>query len=400
MTLICSSYAYRSAPVTTRTGLVHNPACISGFRSTFVLHLYICTFSLLQIHILRQQAVRRSCFVRIPYCSRSQSDMASEKKTILITGAAGFIGQRLAAVLLNDHPEYRLVLTDIVKPPVPSDVKHSENATSIQADLSDASSLSGLVQRSQPLSAVFIFHGIMSSGSEANPDLSLRVNLNTTMALLLQLAGTNKGVRVIYASSQAVYGSPLPEVITDAVTPTPAGVYGTHKLMCEAFINDLSRRGLVDAFSCRFPTVSVRAGKPTQAASSFLSGMIREPMNGQECSIPIRDRGYRAVLGGPGTLVENLLRVLKLPGDALPPHVRWMNFPGISVTVQEMLDALVLVGGKEKLGFIKEETDETMERILRSWPLRIDDSTAVGLGLKRDDSAESLVREYWDSIKK
>ncbi|ROW01365.1 hypothetical protein VMCG_05860 [Cytospora schulzeri] len=326
--------------------------------------------------------------------------MPSEKKTILITGAAGFIGQRLTAALLSKHPEYRLVITDVVSPSVPSGLQNADNVVPIQADLSDPVSLESLIAASQPLAAVFVFHGIMSSGSEANPDLSLKVNLDATRALLLKLGETNKGVRVIYASSQAVYGSPLPDVITDNVTPTPAGVYGTHKLMTELFINDLHRRGAIDAFALRFPTVSVRAGKPTQAASSFLSGIIREPMNGQECIVPVRDRGYRAVLSGPGTLVENLLRVLKMPSEALPPHIRWVNFPGISVSVQELLDALAKIGGPERLKFIKEETDPEMGRILRSWPLSVDDSTAMKLGLRRDEDAESLVREYVESLGK
>lgn len=326
--------------------------------------------------------------------------MSSSKQTILITGAAGFIGQRLTAALLSKHPEYRLVLSDVVTPPVPAGISNTDSVKSIQADLSDANSLSSLIAASQPLAAVFVFHGIMSSGSEADPQLSLRVNFDASRALLLKLADTNKGVRVIFASSQAVYGAPFPEMITDAVTATPAGVYGTHKLMMEAFINDLHRRGELDAFSLRFPTVSVRAGKPTGAASSFLSGVIREPMNGQECIVPIEDRGYRAVLSGPGTLVENLLRVLQLPSDSLPPHVRWLNFPGISVTVQELLDALVKVGGEDRLQYVKEKTDPVMERILRTWPLRVDDSTAIKLGLQRDKDAESLVREFKDTMAK
>lgn len=327
-------------------------------------------------------------------------NMSSQQKTILITGAAGFIGQRLATALLSKNPEYRLVLGDVVAPSVPAGAPNAENAKTIQADLSDTKSLSDLIAASQPLAAVFVFHGIMSSGSEANPALSLKVNLGATQALLLKLAETNKGVRVIYASSQAVYGTPFPDLITDAVTPTPAGVYGTHKLMMEIFINDLHRRGEIDAFSVRFPTVSVRAGKPTQAASSFLSGIIREPMNGLECVVPMRDRGYRAVLSGPGKIIENCIRVLKLPSDALPPHVRWLNFPGISVTVQDLLDALVKVGGEDRLQYVKEVPDPEMERILRTWPLAIDDSTATKLGLERDENAESLVREFQDTMGK
>lgn len=321
-------------------------------------------------------------------------------KNVLITGAAGFIGQQLAARLLNDaSAQYRVILSDIVAPPIPDHGGGPERAVSAQADLCDPTSLAGLVAASQPLAAAFVFHGIMSSGSEANPGLSLAVNLDSTRALLTALAAADRGVRVVYASSQAVYGPPLPAVVTDATTPTPASVYGTHKLMSELLVNDLHRRGLVDAFALRFPSVSVRAGAPTQAASSFLSGMIREPLHGQPCVIPLRDRTYRAVLCSPTVLVENLVRVMRLPSDALPAHIRSMNVPGISATIQEMMDALEVFGGKEALTLLKEEPDPATERILRSWALDVDCSTALRLGLVRDESVQSLVQEYWDKLR-
>lgn len=322
--------------------------------------------------------------------------MSSEHKNILITGAAGFIGSILAARLLND--QYRVILTDVVQPPIPSGVSNPELAVCNQSDLSNPQSIKDLIAASQPLAAVFIFHGIMSSGSEADPELSTRVNLDGTRALLVALAASNPGIRVVYASSQAVYGPPLPPVVTDATTPTPASVYGTHKLMCELLINDMHRRGLIDAFSLRFPSISVRAGKPTQAASSFLSGMIREPLNGQECVIPLKDREYRAVLCSPSVLIENLVRVMRLPGDSLLPHTRAMNVPGISATVQEMIDALEQVGGKEVVKLLKEGTDPEAERLLRSWARDVDASTALKLGLIQDESAESLVNEYWTKL--
>ena len=167
-----------------------------------------------------------------------------------------------------------------------------ERVVSIQTDLRDPS-LADAVATGQPLVAVSVFHGVMSSGSEVDPALSFAVNLVSTRALLMHLASTNPGVRVVYAPSQAVYGPPLPPVVTDATTPTPASAYGTHKLMSQLFINDLHRRHLLGAFSLRFPSISVRAGKPTQAASSFLSGMTREPLNGHECIIPLKDSTER-----------------------------------------------------------------------------------------------------------
>ena len=321
--------------------------------------------------------------------------MSPAQKHILITGASGLVGPLLAARLLDD-PQYRVFMTDIVPPTVPAGVKHAENATCIAADLCDKTSLDELLRSTQPLSAAFLFHGIMSAGSEANPDLALRVNLDATRTLLLRLSETNRGLRVVFASSNAIYGPPLPELVTDATMPTPTGVYGTCKYMVELLVNDLTRRGCIDGFSVRFPTISVRPGKPTAAASSFLSGIIREPMNGLECVVPLTDRGFKTPLCSPRVCVENLLRVLAWKTDVLPAHIRSVNFPGIVVSIQEMVDALAKIGGEDKLKLIREETDEVSEKLLRSWACHVDYSTPLRLGLVLDENAEQLVREYVD----
>jgi len=321
----------------------------------------------------------------------------SEQKNILITGASGLIGPALAARLLSD-PQYRVIMTDIVPPTVPSGAAHPGKAVCIAADLCDAKQVADLVRTAQPLHAVFMFHGIMSSGSEANPPLALKVNFDATRALLMHLSESNKGVRVIFASSNAVYGPPLPEIVTDQTTPTPTSVYGTCKYMVELLINDLSRRGLVDGFSVRFPSVSVRPGKPTAAASSFLSGIIREPMAHQECIVPIRDRAFKATLCSPSTCIENLVRVMNWPSDVLPPHIRAINFPGVIGSIQEMMDALAKLGGEDKLKYIKEEPNEVDERLLRSWAWNVDYSTPMKLGLKMDDGVEGLVKEYINGL--
>ncbi|KAJ9297391.1 hypothetical protein DTO271G3_4684 [Paecilomyces variotii] len=312
---------------------------------------------------------------------------------ILITGAAGFIGQLLARELLNEE-SYKVTLTDINEPPIPKGVKYPQNARIIKADL--LSGADTIVDKS--LDAVYAFHGIMSSGSEANFDLGLRVNIDATRSLLDELRKTAPGVRVIYSSSQAVYGQPLPEVVDDSVTPTPQSSYGAEKLICEALINEYTRRGFITGFTLRFPTISVRPGAPTAAASSFLSGMIREPLNGQESVIPLKDRSFESWLCSPKTLVHNLLFALTLPPDSLPPHIRQINVPGICVTIQEMMDALEKVGGKDKLALLKEEEDAGLKAILHSWPTKFDNSQAIKLGFKRDSSFEQAVIDYKDSL--
>lgn len=311
---------------------------------------------------------------------------------ILITGAGGFLGQFLARELLSD-PNHQVVLTDIVDVPVPKGAKHPQHATCIKADLlHDRSVITA------DLDAAYIFHGIMSAGSEANYDLGMDVNLESTKLLLQTIRQVRPGLRVIYASSQAVYGRPLPDVITESVLPTPEGSYGSQKLMCEILINDMTRRGFIDAFSLRFPSISVRPGKPAPAASAFISGIIREPLAGKECVVPVTDRSFPSNVCSPKTLVDNLVYALTLPSDALPKHKRVINAPGIVVTIQEMLDALAKVAGEDKLKFVTEKHDEGLARILYSWAYNYDNALALSLGFKKPESFEQAVREYIDYI--
>lgn len=314
---------------------------------------------------------------------------------ILITGAAGFIGQILAKQLLNDST-HTVTLTDIHEPPIPHTVKHPENAKTITADLLTPAGADAVVKPT--LDAVYAFHGIMSSGAEADFDLGMRVNVDATRNLFETLRRTCRpGIRVIYSSSQAVYGQPLPAVVDDSVTPTPQSSYGAEKIICETLVNEYTRRGFITGFVLRFPTISVRPGKPTAAASSFLSGMVREPLAGKECIVPIEDRDFKSWLCSPRTLVHNLLHTLTLERDAVPAHIRQINVPGVSVSIQEMMDALEKVGGKEKLGLIKEQEDPTLKAILLSWPTRFDNSQALSLGFKPDDSFEQAVSDYYQS---
>lgn len=229
----------------------------------------------------------------------------------------------------------------------------------------------------------------------------MRVNLDSTRALLSAIRHTRPSMRVIYASSLAVYGRPFPAsgILSETTRPTPESSYGAEKLICETLINDYSRRGFISGLVVRFPTVTVRPGAPTAAASSFLSGMVREPLNGVECVIPVEDRGFGSWICSPRTLVGNLVLAIRLDLERLPRHCVEVNMPGIFVTIQDMLDALEEVGGKEALGLIREETDPKTEAILRSWAERYDNNLAYDLGFKADGTFLEAVRDYKKSLK-
>ncbi|KAK9372760.1 uncharacterized protein V1513DRAFT_451445 [Lipomyces chichibuensis] len=324
-----------------------------------------------------------------------QANEMTIAKNVLITGAAGFIGQLLARELLCD-PKYTVTLTDVIEPPIPVGALHPENATVIKADL--LKSANTIVHKS--LDCVYIFHGIMSSGSEENFELGLTVNVDATRALLDVIRSTVPGIRVVYASSQAVYGLPLPDVVDENVVPTPQSSYGFEKLICEQLINEYTRRGFIDGFALRFPTISVRPGKPTAAASSFVSGMIREPLTGIECVIPVQDRSLVSWICSPKTLVANLLYALTMPSDVLPRHIRSVNLPGIGVSIQDMMDALEKVAGPEALELLKEEDIPEVRTILYSWPQKFDNARAYKMGFKPDQPIEDTVRDYQQLLAK
>ncbi|KAK3396769.1 hypothetical protein B0T20DRAFT_243056 [Sordaria brevicollis] len=336
--------------------------------------------------------------------------MSTQKKSILITGAGGLVGPLLAHRLLSDptYSSHTIYLTDLSPITIPSSsspglINPSSRVVAIQGDITSppfvSSLLSSVLSNNAKLEAVFIFHGIMSAGSEANFDLSLAVNVDSVRLLLDQIRTVAPGTRVIYSSSQAVYGQPLPAIVTNDTIPTPQSTYGAHKLMMETYINDLHRKGFIDGFVVRFPTISVRPGKPTAAASSFLSGIIREPLAGKECVVPVEDRGFRSYLSSPRTIAENLVKVLEMESGKLEGHRRVINFPGISVSVQEMLDALRKYGGEEAVGLVREERDEALEKVLRSWPTDFDTRWQVEeLGLVRDEGVEGLVGEYVEYV--
>ncbi|MEO8304707.1 MAG: D-erythronate dehydrogenase [Betaproteobacteria bacterium] len=315
---------------------------------------------------------------------------------IVITGGAGFLGQRLARKLLlretlcgPDGAQQRIeriTLLDVV-----AAVGFDDSRIQVMAgDISDPSVLRGAIDSGT--SSVFHLAAVVSGQAERDFDLGMRVNLDASRLVLetCRLAGTKP--RVLFTSSVAVFGGELPETVQDTTAVNPRSSYGAQKAIGELLLADYSRRGFVDGRVARLPTISVRPGRPNQAASSFASGIIREPLNGEEAVCPVSG-DTRVWLLSPRRAIECLIAVHELPGESLGIS-RIVNLPGLSVTVDQMVSALRVVGGAEAVARIRWERDLAVERIVGSWPGAWDVARAASLGLSGDADFESVVRAY------
>lgn len=315
--------------------------------------------------------------------------------SILITGASGYVGQELAAGLLSNSPDIQVTLTDVVEPAVPaSSSAHKDRVKTVQADLASPKVVDGLINETNRFDTVYLLHGIMSSGAEANFDLGLKVNFDATRYILDRLRTTTPGVKVVFTSSLAVYGPAPPGLLIDETNfpPVPSSSYGSQKLMIETLLNDYSRRGFLDGRCVRLPTVTVRAGKPTQAASSFASDIIREPFNGNKAVLPV-SQDTEMWICSPYTVIKNLLHARNVPKDAFGES-RTVNLPGLKVSIREMLEALEQVGGQERRALVEEKYDPAIDRIVQSWTPNFSTVRAKKLGFSEDVPMVENIRQY------
>lgn len=308
---------------------------------------------------------------------------------VLITGGAGFLGHRLARRLLETGTLRgeridQLVLIDRVAPEA-----FDRRVTSIGGDIGDAS-----IMRDAVAGADVIFHlaAIVSGQAEEDFDLGMRVNLDA-LRLLLDLAReTGRRPRFVQTSSVAVYGGDLPAVVTDDTPLRPSSSYGMQKAVGEFLVGDYSRRGYVDGRILRLPTISVRPGKPNRAASSFASGLIREPLNGEATVCPV-SLDTPLWLLSPRGAIDAIVAGAELSSDAIGSQ-RAINLPGVSVRVGEMIAALEKVGGAEAVARITHAPDPAIEAIVCSWPAAWDTTRATKLGFTGDADFEAIVRAY------
>jgi nucleoside-diphosphate-sugar epimerase len=316
---------------------------------------------------------------------------------ILITGAAGMIGRKLVERLvtdraLGDQPIDRLTLTDLVAPARPAGF--SDHVKARAGDLAEP----GVAEKAVSERPDVIFHlaSVVSGEAELDFEKGYRVNLDGTRALFeaIRKAGEGYRPRVVFTSSMAVYGAPFPEAIPDDFHLTPLTSYGTQKAMMELMLADYTRRGILEGVGIRLPSIVVRPGKPNRAASGFFSGIIREPLAGQEAVLPVAET-VRHWHASPRSAIGFLIHAAGLTRAQLGDRVNLM-MPGVCCTVAEQIEALKRVAGDNVAARIRREPDALIMRIVDGWPQRFESKRARNLGFRVENTFDEIIRVHID----
>jgi len=315
---------------------------------------------------------------------------------VLITGGAGFLGSKLARQLLargtlagpTGQPEKisRITLLDQVAAQGFDDPRIAV----ITGDAADPAVIAKALTPS--IQSVFHLAAVVSGEAESDFDLGMRINLDATRILLEQARKNGNRPRVVFTSSVAVFGGDLPPKVLDTTPATPQGSYGAQKAMCELMVTDYSRKGFVDGRSLRLPTVTVRPGKANKAASSFASGIIREPLNGvvSVCPVPPETKVWAL---SPRNTVHNVIHAHELESAAFGTAGA-VNLPGLTTTVGEMVAAMGRVAGAETMKRVEWKEDPVIMKLVRTWPGDFVTTRAEKMGFVHDANFDEVVKAY------
>lgn len=312
---------------------------------------------------------------------------------ILIIGGGGFLGQKLAKSLiasgaLRGQPITEIALADLaapVAPPAPFPVGCRA------VDVAEAAPVRAMIEELRP-DVIYHLAAIVSGQAEAEFDLGWRINLFGSYNVFEAARSLGTKPVVVFTSSIAVYGGEIEEPIEDWTHLNPQTSYGAQKAASELMLNDYSRKGFFDGRGLRLPTISIRPGKPNKAASSFMSSIFREPLQGQEAVCPV-DPSYQHWFLSPRRCVENLVKAAEMPAEAFGLN-RCIMLPGRTHRIGEMVEAMRRVAGDGPVKLIRWEPDPDLQRIVLGWKGLFNPAKGLRMGFVRDASFEDNVRYF------
>jgi len=319
---------------------------------------------------------------------------ASLLMKIILTGGGGFLGHQLAQSILkrgtlNGREVSEVVLLDAAfhRPINDSRVRQ------ITGDISNRE----LVFEAVGGKADVIFHlaSMVSGECEERYDDALRVNLDGGRNVFEAARAAEGRPRVVFASSVACYGGiDMSQMMSDMTKQLPQTTYGITKAICEMLVNDHTRKGHFDGRSVRLPTVIIRPGKPNAAASSWASGMFREPLNGEACLLPIR-RDQPHPMTGYRTVIESFIALAEVDEVQLGKDRAYV-LPAHRVTPQIAEKVITEVAAEKgiRLGAIEDAFNERIQGIVDNWPQQVDGSRAVAIGVPPPPPLKTIVEQY------
>lgn len=313
---------------------------------------------------------------------------------ILVTGAGGMIGRKLVERLVKEKslgaaPITAMTLVDLVDSPIPDGAPPTR---AIVTDFSEKGVAATLIAERPDV--IFHLAAIVSGDAEANFEKGYKINFNGSWALFeaIRLEGDGYKPRFVFASTLAVYGPPFPDPIPDEFALTPSSSYGTQKAMTELMLADYSRKGYLDGVGVRLPTICIRPGKPNAAASSFFSGILREPLAGKEAPLPVGDE-VRHWFASPRAAVGFFITAATIDTSSLGVR-RSMTMPGVSATVGEEIEALRKAAGEDAVKLIKRVDDPFISKIVLGWAGRYTAALATKMGFAAEKNFDEIIQIY------
>lgn len=305
---------------------------------------------------------------------------------ILVTGAAGFVGTHLVRSLLDGSMDCERVIGADCIASTHTDARFEPHV----GNIADPDFVRSLV--TPDIGLVFHLAGMVSGAAEANFDAGFATNLDGTRLVLEACRSLRTVPRIVVASSIAVFGQPLPQVILDSTTPMPTLSYGTAKVIGEYLVDDYTRRGFVDGRAPRLSGVVVRPPAPNGALSAFNSDLIREPLAGRPLVSPVSAEA-RIWIQSIDSAVRNLIHAATTPTSEWGAH-RTVTLPAVSVTIREILDAVSRARGQDVWPLVKFAPDPVVEPMFGRWPKDHPSERACAIGFTRDESIDSIIRDY------